>query len=122
MHLSSGYTVGEDRNRYVFTMNKRRYPDFAAMVRTFHAAGIKLCPNIKPYVLATHPDYAALQKAGALFYDPVRQANVTTQIWSSDVGANEKGAWVDMTHPAGRKWWCDGVESLVKLGCDAMWK
>jgi alpha-glucosidase (family GH31 glycosyl hydrolase) len=46
--LSSGYTVGEDGNRYVFTMNKKRYPDFKGMVSHFHKAGIKVIPNIKP--------------------------------------------------------------------------
>ena len=46
--LSSGYTVGDDGNRYVFTMNKKRYPDFKGMVGDFHKAGIKVIPNIKP--------------------------------------------------------------------------
>jgi alpha-glucosidase (family GH31 glycosyl hydrolase) len=46
--LSSGYTVGDDGNRYVFTMNKKRYPDFKGMVSLFHEAGIKVVPNIKP--------------------------------------------------------------------------
>ena len=46
--LSSGYTVGDDGNRYVFTMNKKRYPDFKGMVELFHKAGIKVVPNIKP--------------------------------------------------------------------------
>jgi hypothetical protein len=47
--LSSGYTAGEeDGNRYVFTMNKKRYPDFKGMVAVFHKAGIKVVPNIKP--------------------------------------------------------------------------
>ncbi len=46
--LSSGYTVGADGNRYVFGMNKERYPDFKAMNKKFHEAGIKVCPNIKP--------------------------------------------------------------------------
>jgi alpha-glucosidase (family GH31 glycosyl hydrolase) len=48
MHLSSGYTVGEDGNRYVFGMNKKRYPDFKAMVTKFHQRGIRVVPNIKP--------------------------------------------------------------------------
>jgi hypothetical protein len=36
MHLSSGYTVGDDGNRYVFTMNTKRYPDFKGMVALYH--------------------------------------------------------------------------------------
>jgi len=46
--LSSGYTVGDDGNRYVFTMNTKRYPDFKGMVGHFHKAGIKVIPNVKP--------------------------------------------------------------------------
>ncbi|KAJ9092849.1 hypothetical protein QFC19_008573 [Naganishia cerealis] len=124
MHLSSGYTVGEeDGNRYVFTMNKKRYPDFKAMAATFHRAGIKIAPNIKPYLLSTHPDYKKLEEAGALFKDPFYDppTTVTTSIWSSRVGSSEKGSWSDMTSAAARKWWHDGVKSLVELGCDAMW-
>ncbi|GHJ88992.1 hypothetical protein NliqN6_5394 [Naganishia liquefaciens] len=124
MHLSSGYTVGEeDGNRYVFTMNKKRYPDFKAMAATFHRAGIKIAPNIKPYLLSTHPDYKKLEAAGALFKDPFYDppATVTTSIWSSGVGSSEKGSWSDMTSAATRKWWHDGVKSLVEIGCDAMW-
>lgn len=48
MHLSSGYTVGDDGNRYVFGMNRKRYPDFKAMVTKFHQRGIRVVPNIKP--------------------------------------------------------------------------
>lgn len=46
--FSSGYTVGPDGNRYVFTMNKERYPDFAGLVAGLHRAGIKVVPNVKP--------------------------------------------------------------------------
>jgi alpha-glucosidase (family GH31 glycosyl hydrolase) len=76
-----------------------------------------------PDLLATHPHYERLQKAGALFKDPFRgNIAVTTPIWSAGVGESEKGSWADMTHPEGRAWWAEGVESLVSLGCDAMWK
>jgi hypothetical protein len=48
IHLSSGYTVGDDGNRYVFGSCEKRYPDFAEMVRGLHRRGIKVVPNIKP--------------------------------------------------------------------------
>lgn len=48
MQFSSGYTVGDDGNRYVFTMNERRYPDFQGLVAGLHRAGIKVVPNVKP--------------------------------------------------------------------------
>lgn len=46
--FSSGYTVGDDGNRYVFTMNEKRYPDFKGLVAGLHKSGIKVVPNIKP--------------------------------------------------------------------------
>ncbi|KAK8861546.1 hypothetical protein IAR55_002368 [Kwoniella newhampshirensis] len=122
MHLSSGYTVDPTNgNRYVFTMNKDRYPNFKAMVGHFHKSGIKVVPNIKPYALQTHPHYKRLEKEDALFHDPIMKASVLTRIWSSGVGVSEKGSWVDMTSEGGRKWWAEGVQSLIDLGCDGMW-
>lgn len=41
----------EPKNRYVFTLNTNRYPDFEGMIKTYHESGIKITPNIKPFVL-----------------------------------------------------------------------
>lgn len=103
-------------------MNTKRYPDFKGMVAHFHKAGIKVVPNIKPYVLQTHPHYKDLHSSNALFYDPYSKSPVVTRIWSSGVGDNEKGSWVDMTSEEGRQWWADGVKSLIDLGVDGMWE
>lgn len=73
-------------------------------------------------VLNTHPDYARLKQAGALFLNPWTKSNVTAPIWSAGVGMTQLGSWVDMTHPVGRGWWYEGVKGLVELGCDGMWK
>lgn len=123
MHLSSGYTVEEATgDRMVFGMNKKRYPDFKGMVKTFHKAGIKVVPNIKPYLLGTHPAYERLRKADAFFVDPDTDKPVTVRIWSSGVGTTAPGGWSDQTSEEGRKWWGEGVQSLIDLGCDGMWK
>lgn len=56
LQLSSGYTADpKTGNRYVFTMNTQRYPDFKGMVAHFHKAGIKVVPNIKPCRLTFAP-------------------------------------------------------------------
>ncbi|PWN52235.1 hypothetical protein IE53DRAFT_385355 [Violaceomyces palustris] len=121
IHLSSGYTVDEKGDRLVFTMNTKRYPDFAEMVRVFHKAGIKVTPNVKPYVLESHPDFQKLYQAGALFTDPATGSPVVTRIWSSQPAVNAKGSWVDMTSKAGRGWWSRGVTGLINLGVDSIW-
>ncbi|KAJ1028419.1 hypothetical protein NDA16_001586 [Ustilago loliicola] len=122
IHLSSGYTVDDEGNRLVFTMNTKRYPDFAEMVKTFHKAGIRVTPNIKPYVLQAHPDYQKLYDADALFTDPNNDNKpCVTRIWSSLPGFNALGSWVDLTSKAGRDWWRQGVLDLCKLGVDSVW-
>jgi alpha-glucosidase (family GH31 glycosyl hydrolase) len=73
-------------------------------------------------MLDTHPDYKTLYENDAHFHDPWAKKPVKTRIWSSGVGDNGKGSWVDMTSEAGRKWWANGVQSLVDLGVDGMWK
>lgn len=73
-------------------------------------------------VLETHPSYKQLFQSNALFYDPHAKKPVVTRIWSSGVGVNGRGSWVDMTSREGRQWWADGVRSLLDLGVDGMWK
>lgn len=73
-------------------------------------------------VLETHPSFKALHDANALFFDPHLRKPVITRIWSSGVGVNGRGSWVDMTSEAGREWWAEGVRSLIALGVDGMWK
>lgn len=73
-------------------------------------------------MLSTHQNYKSLHGSDALFHDPWTGAPVQTRIWSSGVGENGKGSWVDMTSKEGRDWWKKGVESLIALGVDGMWE
>ncbi|KUJ24623.1 putative glicosidase [Mollisia scopiformis] len=122
MHLSSGYTADEDsNNRWVFHMNKRRYPDFKQMTKVLHEAGMKLVPNVKPYMLLSHPAYKRLKESDGLFYDPIFKGPSQQNLWSSGEGVSGDGSWVDLTASAARKWWSQGVQSLIDLGVDGMW-
>lgn len=113
-------------------MNKKRYPDFKGLVGGLHKAGIKVVPNIKPCtssmdfltpdMLTSHPSYDKVHAADGHFFSTHTNKPVVTRIWSSGIGVNGKGSWVDMTSPAGRQWWADGVKSLIELGVDGMWK
>src|SRR5208283_4727046 len=63
-HLSSGYTLGEDGRRYVFTWNHRRFPSPEAMAADFHSAGQRLFANVKPCLLEGHPAFAEVERFG----------------------------------------------------------
>jgi len=116
-HLSSGYTLGRDGRRYVFTWARDRFPDPSGMVDMFHRAGVKVAANIKPGFLTTHPCYSALAAAGAF----VRSADADTPE-VVDFWAGEQGAFLDFTNAASYERWRNCVrDSLLSVGIDATW-
>ncbi|KXT06174.1 hypothetical protein AC578_1410 [Pseudocercospora eumusae] len=121
--MSSGYTVAETepKTRNVFTWNKHRFPDPKAFCDAFHAKGIKLIANIKPYILASHPEYEKLVKAGALFTDPNTGGTGIARLWSAGGGESGEGGHIDFSSKAGYDFWYNGVKELRKLGMDCMW-
>ncbi|KAF2479354.1 putative alpha-glucosidase [Neohortaea acidophila] len=121
--MSSGYTVAETepKTRNVFTWNRHRFPDPKAFCDAFHARGIKLIANIKPYILASHPEYEKLVKAGALFTDPTTKTSAVARLWSAGGGESGEGGHIDFTSKAGYDFWYNGVKELRKTGMDCMW-
>jgi alpha-glucosidase len=116
-HLSSGYTLGEDGKRYVFTWSRSRIPDPAGMVEHFHRAGIKLAANVKPCLLTTHPRYQEVAAAGGFVKNAETGAPEISDFWKGDAGS-----FIDFTNPAGYDWWRQQVErSLLSTGIDATW-
>lgn len=113
-HLSSGYTSIGDK-RYVFNWNRDKFPDPAAFVASYAAAGVQLVPNIKPALLRSHPRYDEVAAAG-LFVSDADGAPVEAQFWD-EIGSN-----IDFTNPAGAAWWRDQVKSaLLDNGIVATW-
>src|SRR5581483_1659610 len=114
-HLSSGYSLGADGKRYVFTWNRERVPAPQKMIETFHEAGIKVAANIKPCLLTTHPRYQEVAERGAF----VQSADHTPEIsafWGGE------GAYIDFTNPIGYGWWQTQVqEQLLAYGVDSTW-
>lgn len=113
-HLSSGYKMAADGRRYVFTWNRDRIPDPAAMVDTFHSARMHVAANIKPALLTTHPRYA---EAEPLF---IRASNADqpdlTPFWGS------LAAHLDFTHPDTIGWWKENIKQhLLAYGIDSTW-
>jgi len=121
--MSSGYTIAQKapHTRNVFTWNYHRFPDPKGFVEAFDARGIKLMMNIKPYLMATHPEYARLVKAGALFTDPATNLTAVARLWSAGGGESAEGGHLDLTSAAGFDFWFQGVKALRELGVACMW-
>lgn len=121
--MSSGYTVAETepKTRNVFTWNHHRFPDPQRFINEYHAHGIRLILNVKPYVLVNHPEYGKLNAAGALFQDLRTGKSGTARLWSAGGGESGEGGHIDFTSKAGFQWWYEGIRELKKLGVDCIW-
>jgi len=113
-HLSSGYTsIGE--RRYVFHWNLEKFSDPSAFAASYHAAGIRLCANIKPCLLDDHPLFAEARGKGLLISDADGEPS-WCQFWDG------VGVYLDFTNPAAQAWWREHVTAdLLDHGIDATW-
>ena len=121
--MSSGYSIAETepRVRNVFTWNKHRFPDPEKWIAQYHAQGIRLLTNIKPFVLGSHPDYDYLVKNNGLFTDPRTGRNAEMRLWSAGGGESGVGGHLDFSSAAAYEWWVRGVQRLKEQGIDGMW-
>ena len=113
-HLSSGYTsIGE--GRYVFHWNLGKFPDPAAFVAGYAAAGVRLIPNIKPCLLRGHPLFEEARSQGLLISE-ADGSPAWVQFWG------EVGAYLDFTKAAAADWWKAKVTSaLLDYGMAGIW-
>ena len=113
-HLSSGYSMSNEGRRWVFHWNRERIPDPPGIARTFHQGGIKVCANIKPCLLDSHPEYAEAAKAGVFLGDGAGPH--LAKFW----GGN--GSYIDFTSENGYRWWQEHVkEQILDNGIDSTW-
>ncbi|KAL8407083.1 hypothetical protein RB596_009636 [Gaeumannomyces avenae] len=117
--MSSGYHI--DKVRHVFNWNRHRFPDPEAWIKEQHRLGMRLIANVKPYVIASHPDYQMLKDAGALFTDPHTGKGAVTKLWSAGGGESADGGHIDFTSKAGFEWWYNGTKKLAEEGIDCIW-
>ena len=115
-HLSSGYTLGENGKRYVFTWNRKRFPDPESLFESFHEAGIRVVANIKPCLLTDHPYYQDVSAAGGFLQNADGKHPEISMFWGGE------GSYLDFTNHRTFTWWKQRVrESLLSRGIDGTW-
>lgn len=125
--MSSGYSIAETepKVRNVFTWNKRRFPSPEEWIIEFHSRGTRLLTNIKPFVLASRPDFSPdfdyLVRSNAMFNDPDTHEPGYMRLWSAGGATGGDGCHIDFSSSAAFKWWYDGVQGLKRAGIDGMW-
>jgi alpha-glucosidase len=115
--LSSGYTVGDNNKRYVFTWNHDRFPKPKEFFSEMEKRGVSVCPNIKPGILITHPYYEDMKEKG-LFIGKAEQPNDPYV----DAWWGGPGSFIDFTNPKARKYWFNLTKKqLLEMGARAVW-
>lgn len=121
--MSSGYSIAatEPKVRNVFTWNRSRFPDPEDWIAKMHKHGIRLLTNIKPFLLASHPDFQKLVDVNGFFKDPDTNEPGYMRLWSAGGATGGDGCHIDFTSEAAFTWWYNGVQNLKKVGIDGMW-
>jgi alpha-glucosidase len=116
-HMSSGYTLGNDGKRYVFTWNEDRFPDPAEFMAKLNERDIELSPNIKPAILASHPQFNAFKQQDVFIKSKTPEAiPLICQFWGGEA------AFFDFSNPRARSLWADCLRrALISYGCVSIW-
>ncbi|RUP04646.1 glycosyl hydrolases family 31-domain-containing protein, partial [Jimgerdemannia flammicorona] len=123
LHLSSGYTIDEvTKQRYVFTWNKKRFPNPIDLMIKLKNAGIHVFANIKPWLLENHPHYQGLKDLHGFIWN--EEDNIPGEItqWSGGAGESASCAYIDFTSKNGFDWWKEKVKTkLLMYGLEGLW-
>jgi alpha-glucosidase len=113
-HLSSGYSMSNEGRRWVFHWNRTRIPEPPAIADTFHKGGMKVCANIKPCLLDSHPEYTEAKREGVFLED--EKGPHLAKFWGGD------GSYIDFTSEKGYRWWKEHVrKQILENGIDSTW-
>lgn len=114
-HYGSGYS-SRGKQRYVFTWNRRKFPDPEGVNAKFKGAGMRLVANLKPCLLDDHPAYRALAEQRAFIEDRETGQPVVEPYWDG------QGSHLDFTKPSAVAWWQQQLrEQILDKGIDVGW-
>ena len=96
-----------------FDWDPDTFPDPEGMLKRYHDKGLHLCAWINPYIAQQSPLFEEGMKNGYL----IKKTN--GDVWQTDMWQAGMGI-VDVTNPAARKWYCDYLRRLLKMGIDCL--
>lgn len=115
MYLSSGYAKADNGERYTFLWNPKKFPDPEGFMGGLRARGYRLCCNIKPGILTTHPRYHEMEKARRFIADAAGDPCIE-YYWSNTA------SFVDFSRSEVREWWKEQLKTyFIRLGVEGIW-
>ena len=94
-----------------FTWDSRVFPDPEGMLRRIHEKGVKVCVWINPYIGQASKLFREGMEKGYF----IRRADGS--VWQWDMWQPGM-AIVDFTNPEAKKWFQDGLRTLLAMGVD----
>ncbi|MCR4621600.1 MAG: alpha-xylosidase [Clostridiales bacterium] len=94
-----------------FEWDPEVFPDPEAMLKAYHAMGLKLCCWINPYIAQASPLFAEGMREGYLI------KKTDGSVWQTDAWQAGMGI-LDVTNPAARSWYCSKLRQLLRQGVD----
>lgn len=115
MYLSSGYVKAENGERYTFLWNKKKFPDPKSFMEGLKARGYRLCCNIKPGILSTHPDYHEMEQ-DRRFISYASGDALVEYYWGNSASL------IDFSRAEVREWWKEQLKKhFIRLGVEGIW-
>lgn len=115
MYVSSGYLKSSDGKRYAFLWNKQKFPDHGKFLQSLASRGYRLCMNIKPGILSSHPWYSRLAENGYFITD-TKGKPYTEFFWGGEA------AFIDFSNPEAKAWWKSQLKfQYLDHGCTGIW-
>lgn len=115
MYFSSGYVKAENGERYSLLWNRKKFPDPKASISQWLKRGYRICCNIKPGVLTTHPWYREIANEG-IFVKDAEGRNFTEYYWGNTA------SFVDFSLEHAYKWWKKQLkEHFIDNGVVGIW-
>lgn len=114
-HMSSGYILNEKNERHQFLWNQEKFPNPKEFTAKVKGLGVKLCANVKPVLLKTHPLYKEAQKLN-IFIEDLKGKTLIVDYWGGE------GSYIDFRKESAQAWWLNKLEEeIFNQGIDGVW-
>lgn len=114
-HLSSGYVMNNEGKRHQFIWNNDKFPNPLGFSEQAEKLGVKLCANVKPVLLCTHPWYTEAGELG-LFIKDAQGKTLVVDYWGG------KGSYIDFLNPQTKTWWKEKLQTYILAnGISGIW-
>ncbi|WP_319563088.1 TIM-barrel domain-containing protein [Marispirochaeta sp.] len=115
MYFSSGYVKAENGERYSLLWNRKKFKNPKTLIHSFLKRGYRICCNIKPGFLTTHPWYRELADQN-LFLKDGDGNDFSEYYWGNTA------SFIDFSQDHAYAWWKKQLkEHFIKNGITGIW-